>query len=80
MSFITPAWIVGFVFAYVWYMGGKLEVQQRGGRNHGLPWALASLLTTVAVIRGLDGGVLLVILGQLAVFAGITAWRVTFEK
>jgi hypothetical protein len=61
-------------------MGGKLEVKQRGGRNPGLFWALASILVTAGVIQGLGRGVVFVVLGQVALFIGITAWRVKFEK
>lgn len=80
MTFLTPAWIVGFVFAWSYFVGGKFEVKQRGGRNPGPLWALASLLITVGVIQGLGGGVFFVILGQVALFIAITAWRVKFEK
>ena len=80
MYFLTPAWIVGFVFAYCYFMGGKLEARQRGVRNPGLFWALASILISAAVIEGMGGGVFLLIVGQVALFIGITAWRVKFEK
>jgi hypothetical protein len=55
-------------------------VRQRGGRNPGPLWALLSILVTVGVIEGLGRGVFFVILGQLALFIGITAWRVKFDK
>ena len=80
MPLLTAPWIIGFVFAYCFFMGGKLEAKQRGGRNPGLLWALISILVTAGVIQGLGGGAFFVILGQLAVFIGITAWRVKFEK
>jgi hypothetical protein len=80
MTFLNAAWIVGFVFAYCYFMGGKFEVRQRGGRNPGPLWALLSILITVGVIEGLGRGVFFVILGQLALFIGITAWRVKFDK
>lgn len=80
MPLLTPSWIIGYVFAYCFFMGGKLEVKQRGGRNPGLFWALASILVTAGVIQGLGRGVVFVVLGQVALFIGITAWRVKFEK
>lgn len=80
MNFITPAWIIGFAFAWCYFVGGKFEVKQRGGRNQGPFWALASLLVTVGVIQGLGRGVFFVILGQVALFIAITAWRVKFDK
>jgi hypothetical protein len=80
MPLLTPAWIVGFVFAYCFFMGGRLEVKKSGGRSPGAFWALASIIVTAIVIQGLNGGVFFVILGQLVVFLGITAWRVKFDK
>jgi hypothetical protein len=80
MTFLTSTWIIGFVFAWCYFVGGKFEVKQRGGRNPGPFWALASLLVTVGVIQGLGGGVILVIFGQVVLFIAITAWRVKFDK
>ena len=80
MIFLTPSWILGFVFAYCYYMGGAMESKQSGGRNPGLFWALLSILVTAGVIQGLGGGVFLVILGQVLLFVGIAVWRATFEK
>ena len=60
MIFLTPSWILGFVFAYCYYMGGAMESKQSGGRNPGLFWALLSILVTAGVIQGLGGGVFLV--------------------
>ena len=80
MIFLKANWIIGFVFAYCYFMGGRLEAKQRGGRNPGPFWALASILVTAVVIQGLGGGVFAVIVGQVLLFVGITVWRVTFEK
>ncbi len=80
MIFLTPAWIVAFVFAYCFFMGGKMEAKNGDRPNHGLYWALASIAVSALVVQVLHGGVLLVILGQAAVFVGITLWRMKFEK
>lgn len=80
MPLLTPPWILGFVFAWCFFASGKLEVKKRGGRNPGLLWALASIGVTAAVIQGLNGGAFLVVLAQVALFAAIAFWRVSFEK
>ena len=80
MMFLHPNWIIGFVFAYCFWMGGGLEARQSGRRNPGPYWALASILVTAGVIQGLGGGVFFVILAQALLFIAIAAWRVTFEK
>jgi hypothetical protein len=71
---------VGFVFAYFYFMGGRLDAKHGERRNHGPLWALASMLITAFAIEGLGGGWLLVIIGQIALFVGITLWRVIYEK
>jgi hypothetical protein len=80
MIFLQANWIVGFVFAYCYFMGGKLETRQSGRRSPGPYWALASILVTAVVIQGLAGGVLLVVVGQALLFVAITLWRMKFEK
>lgn len=80
MTFLTPNWIVGFVFAYCFFMGGKMEAKQTNGRHPGLFWVLASIIVTAGVIQGLGGGVAMVIVGQVLLFIAIAAWRATFEK
>ena len=80
MTLLQPPWIVGFVFAYCFFMGGRLEVQNSGRRSPGAIWALVSIIVTAMVTQGLNGGVFYVILGQLLVFVGITVWRVVFDK
>lgn len=80
MYFLTPSWIVAFVFAYCWYMGGKIEAKHGDRPNHGLFWALISIAMSALVIEVWHRGVFLVIVGQLVVFIGITLWRMKFEK
>jgi hypothetical protein len=80
MKFLEANWIVGFVFAYCYFMGGRLEVKQSGRRNPGPFWALASIIVTAVVIQGLAGGVFFVIVGQLLLFVAITLWRVKFDR
>lgn len=80
MIFLQPRWIVAFVFAYCWYMGGKLEAKGGDRPDHGAYWALASIIFSAAAIQFLGGGVLLVIASQVLLFIAITLWRVTFEK
>ncbi len=79
MTFLAPNWIVGFVFAYCYFMGGRLEPRQNGRRNPGPFWALASILVTAVAIQGLGGGVVFVVLGQLLLFVAITLWRMKFD-
>jgi hypothetical protein len=80
MIFLQPSWIIGFVFAWCFFMGGQMEARHKGGRNPGPVWALISIAVTAVVTQLLGGGVFLVILGQVVAFAGITAWRVIFDK
>ena len=80
MPLLTPAWIIGYVFAWCFFMGGQLEVKNSGRRSPGAYWALVSIIVTATTIQGLDGGVFFVILGQVLTFIGITAWRVVFDK
>lgn len=80
MIFLQPNWILGFVFAYTYFMIGRYEAQSSPRRNHGPFWALASILITVAVIEGFGGGWLSVIVSQVLLFVAITGWRVVFEK
>jgi hypothetical protein len=78
--FLQPNWIVGFVFAYFYFMGGRHDARQSNRRNNGPFWALASILVTVAVVQGLGGGWLLVVVGQTLLFVAITLWRLLVEK
>lgn len=80
MIFLQSNWIVGFVFAWFYFMGGRYDALHGNRRNHGPFWALASILVTVAVVQGLGGGWLLVVVGQLLLFAAITLWRLFAEK
>jgi hypothetical protein len=80
MYFLTTTWIVAFVFAYCYFMGGRLEAKSGDRPNHGPYWALASILVSAGIIERLHGGVFLVIIGQVALFIAITLWRMKFEK
>jgi hypothetical protein len=80
MKFLEPNWIVGFVFAYCYFMGGRLETRQSARGNPGPFWALASILVTALAIQGLGGGVFFVILGQVLLFVAITLWRMKFDR
>lgn len=78
MVFLTPAWILAFVCAFVLYGAGKAEARD-GGRNHGWLWAGLSIGTSALLIRFVAGGPLLVIVGQALLFVAIgvfRAWRV----
>jgi hypothetical protein len=68
------------VFAYTYFMMGRHDAQSSSRRNHGLFWALASIIVTVAVIEGFGGGWLSVVVSQILLFVAITGWRVAFEK
>jgi hypothetical protein len=78
--FLQANWIVGFVSAWFYFMGGRHEAIHGGRPNYGPVWALASILMTVAAIQGLNGGWLLVVLGQIVLFAGIAVWRALVEN
>lgn len=80
MIFLTPAWILGFVFAYIYFLMGRHEAQEGARPNHGPYWSLASFLITVAVIQAFGGGALVVVVCQVLLFTGITLWRVMSEK
>jgi hypothetical protein len=80
VSFIQPNILIAAVFAYTWFVGGKMDAKDSGRPNHGPYWALASIIISALLIKFLGAGVLLVIGGQVLLFVGITLWRVTFEK
>ena len=68
------------MFAYVYFMGGRHEALHSNRRNNGPFWALASILVTVAVVQGLGGGWLLVVVGQVFLFVAITLRGLLIEK
>ena len=80
MIFLQANWIMGFVCAYFYFMGGRFDALHGNRRNHGPWWALASILVTVAAIQGLEAGWLLVLLSQFLLLVAVTIWRVVAEK
>jgi hypothetical protein len=74
MIFLQPNWIIAFVCAFVLYGAGKAEARE-AGPNAGFLWAGLSIAVSALLIRFLGAGWLLVLVGQLALFAGIGIFR-----
>ena len=69
LSFYSFTLIVLVVCAVFFYRAGEFE------GSSGAAWAGLSALISVAIWRGLHGGVIAVLLGQIGLFAGITLYR-----
>jgi hypothetical protein len=74
MTFLQANWIYAFVCAFVLYGAGKAEARE-AGRNAGLLWAGLSIAVSALLIRFLDAGSILVLIGQAALFASIGVFR-----
>ncbi len=57
------------VYAVFFYKAGEYE------GSSGIAWGALSVLISVAIWRWLHGGVFSMLLGQVALFAGITVFR-----
>ena len=71
MIFLTPAWILAFVCAFVFFGAGKQNASIPGGKNRSYLWAFLSIAVSALVIRFLAAGWILVLVSQLALFAAI---------
>jgi len=80
MPFMTANWILGFACAWVFFAMGRLEARNGDAADHGIWWALASILVTVAAIRGFGAGWFLVLVCQVLLYVGIAVVRVLLEK
>ena len=74
MIFLHPHWILAFVCAFVLYGAGKAEARE-AGRNAGMLWAGLSIAVSALLIRFFGAGWFLVLVGQVALFAGIGIFR-----
>ncbi len=74
MIFLQTNWIIAFVCAFVLFGAGKAEARE-AGRYAGLLWAALSIAVSALLIRFFGAGWFLVIIGQVALFAGIAIFR-----
>jgi biotin transporter BioY len=74
MIFLQANWIIAFVFAFTLYGAGKAEARD-SGRNNGFLWAGLSIAASALLIQLLGAGWFVVVLGQVALFAGIAIFR-----
>jgi hypothetical protein len=79
MIFLHPHWILAFVCAFVLYGAGKAEARE-AGRNAGMLWAGLSIAVSALLIRFFGAGWFLVLVGQVALFAGIGVFRAMRSK
>jgi hypothetical protein len=77
---MTANWILGFGCAWVFFAMGRHEARNGDAADHGIWWALASILVTVAAIRGLGAGWFLVLVCQVLLYVAIAVVRVLLEK
>lgn len=80
MPFLSANWIIGFACAWAFFAMGRHEARNGDAADHGMWWALASILLTVAAIQGLGAGVFLVVLAQVLLYVAIAVGRVLLEK
>ena len=80
MPFLSANWILGFACAWLFFAMGRHEARNGDAPDHGMWWALASIVVTVAAIRGLGAGWLLVVACQVLLYVGIAVARVLLEK
>ena len=80
MPFLSANWILGFACAWIFLAMGRIEARNGDAHDRGPWWALASILATVAAIRGFDAGWLAVVAYQALLYVGIAVVRVLLEK
>ena len=69
LSFYSFSFIIIVICAVFFYRAGEFE------NSSGILWAGLSALISFIIWRWLNGGVLALLLGQVALFAGITVYR-----
>jgi len=69
LPFYSFKFIVAVVCAVFFYRAGEFE------GSSGITWAGLSAVISFAMLRWLQGGVIAVLLGQVALFIGITLYR-----
>jgi hypothetical protein len=69
MPIYSFAFVLALACAALFYKAGEQETES------GLAWAGVSIVVSALIILTFHGGVGAVLLGQLAVLAGITLWR-----
>ena len=69
MPFYSFTFVLLLACAVFFYRAGEFE------RSSGVAWAALSVLISVAIWRGLQGGFIAVFLGQVGLLAGITIFR-----
>ena len=80
MPFLTANWILGFACAWLFLAMGRHEARNGDAPDHGMWWALASIVVTVVAIQGLGAAGGLVVACQVLLFLGIAVVRVLLEK
>ena len=80
MPFLSPPWIIAFVCAFVFYGAGKKDLAVKDSANVSLLLAGLSIAVSALVIHVFGGGVLLVLLGQAVLLAGIGAFRALKDR
>ena len=80
MPLLSANWIVGFACAWLFFAMGRHEARNGDAPDHGMWWALASIVVTAVAIRGLGAGWFLVLVGQALLYVAIAVVRVLLEK
>ena len=71
--------LLAIISAFAFFGMGQYEARQ-GGRSNGLLWACLSAAMSWFVLSYLQGGMTLMVIGQVAVFIGIGAFRAMRER
>jgi hypothetical protein len=80
MPFLSANLIIGFACAWLFVAMGRHEARNGDARDHGMWWALASIVVTVLAIQGLGAGTVLVVVAQALLYVAIAVVRVLLEK
>ncbi len=73
LPFYSITFVAIVAFTVFFYRAGEFE------GSSGMLWAALSAVISVAIWRGLHGGIIAVLLGQVALFIGIGLYR-SFKK
>ena len=80
MPFLTANWILGFACGWIFLAMGRIEARNGDAADHGIWWALASILVTVAVIQAFGAGWFLVLACQGLLYVAIAVGRVLLDQ